>query len=225
MDQSKPATPGAELFHVDQSKLAIPARVGDVLQPGQGLRTQPGTTAKLKYPDGTTLEIKELTELALQKHERAKRLYLRGAPAAQAVHGAQATHGVQTAQSPQGVHDVHGVHNVHGVHGAPYDQSGELIADVFRQPAGAPLVVTTPQAEAQVPGTRFTLRAERDKTRLEVAEGKVQLTRTADRTTVEVAGEYYAVAAVGVELAARSLGAMPYHMACLSSWDVLEPRG
>ena len=60
-------------------------------------------------------------------------------------------------------------------------RAGEIEADVA--PQKAPMVLRTPQAEAVVLGTKFTLSA----TRLEVTEGRVRLTRSADGAAVEVA--------------------------------------
>src|SRR5262249_54723055 len=65
--------------------------------------------------------------------------------------------------------------------------SGKVTAVVARQRPFRPLVFKTPQAEARVVGTRFTLTVTPTATRLDVVEGKVQLTRTSDLTSVRVA--------------------------------------
>jgi hypothetical protein len=73
--------------------------------------------------------------------------------------------------------------------------TGVVEAIVARQRPFRPMVLTTPQAEARVLGTRFTLSVSNNLTRLEVAEGKVRLTRLADRETVKVPAEHCAIAA------------------------------
>ena len=72
--------------------------------------------------------------------------------------------------------------------------SGKLEASVARQRPFRPLVITTPQAEARVVGTEFSLLAAEDATRLEVTEGQVRLTRLGDAASVEVTAGHYAVA-------------------------------
>lgn len=79
---------------------------------------------------------------------------------------------------------------------------GVIEADVSRQPPDRPMVVRTPDAEARVLGTRLKL-ACGDATRLEVREGRVRLTRTADGAAVEVAGGRFATTRD------RRLGAKP----------------
>ena len=87
---------------------------------------------------------------------------------------------------------------------------GELEADVAKQKAGHPMRIATPNAEAKVIGTRFMLRAETGSARLEVAEGRVRLTRLSDKKSVDVDGGYYAVATEGKALeVARIPGAEP----------------
>lgn len=77
-------------------------------------------------------------------------------------------------------------------------RAGELEADVA--PQKEPMVLRTPQAEAVVLGTKFTLST----TRLEVTEGRVKLTRSSDGAAVEVAAGQVARAesmkAVAVEV-------------------------
>ena len=83
--------------------------------------------------------------------------------------------------------------------------AGTVVADVTRQPKDQPAVFSTPHGEATVVGTTLRLVVDPDPkkgTRLEVEEGKVQLKNLAGRT-VEVTSGHFAVAAVGVELAAR----------------------
>jgi hypothetical protein len=54
---------------------------------------------------------------------------------------------------------------------------GRLAAVVTAQPAGRPMLISTPHAQARVVGTRFTLIADRRSTRLEVQEGGVEIAR------------------------------------------------
>jgi hypothetical protein len=81
-------------------------------------------------------------------------------------------------------------------------RQGKLEAVVARQRPFGPMVLLTTQAEARVLGTKFTLAATTNETRLEVTEGRVKLTRTSDGVAVKVAAGYHTVAANGVELAA-----------------------
>jgi len=74
---------------------------------------------------------------------------------------------------------------------------GILTADVKKQPAGQPLVIVTPHAEARVLGTRFTLTVKGDATRLDVQEGRVRLTRLSDKSYVDVGAGSYSIAAPG----------------------------
>ena len=80
--------------------------------------------------------------------------------------------------------------------------AGELEATVARQRPFQPMRLVTPQAEARVLGTKFSLRVNTNSTRLEVTEGKVRLTRGSDGAKVKVPAGYYAIAAAATELAA-----------------------
>jgi ferric-dicitrate binding protein FerR (iron transport regulator) len=80
---------------------------------------------------------------------------------------------------------------------------GSLEAEVPRQPAGRPLVIATPHAEATVLGTTLRLTVDAEKTRLEVEEGRVRLKALHAPKSVEVTAGHFAVAGAGVELAAR----------------------
>jgi hypothetical protein len=81
-------------------------------------------------------------------------------------------------------------------------RQGTIQAQVARQRPLRPLFVRTPNAEARVVGTKFTLTATTNTTRLDVSEGKVRLTRSADGALVDVSKDHYAIVAAGVELAA-----------------------
>jgi ferric-dicitrate binding protein FerR (iron transport regulator) len=73
---------------------------------------------------------------------------------------------------------------------------GMLTAEVQPQPANAPLIVETPTARVEVLGTVFTLEAEPEQTRINVAEGRVRLKRLVDGEIVEVPGEHSCVASL-----------------------------
>jgi ferric-dicitrate binding protein FerR (iron transport regulator) len=77
---------------------------------------------------------------------------------------------------------------------------GVLNADVSKQPPGKSMILSTPQAEVAVLGTRFLLAAEKEATRLQVEEGAVRFTRTEDKKSIEVRSGFYAVAAPGKPL-------------------------
>ncbi len=68
--------------------------------------------------------------------------------------------------------------------------------EVQPQPANAPLIVETPTARVEVLGTVFTLAAESDTTRINVAEGRVRLKRLVDGETVEVSQQQSCVASL-----------------------------
>lgn len=89
-------------------------------------------------------------------------------------------------------------------------ETGTLSARVEKRAADAPpLLFRTPESEALVLGTIFNLTVTPEATRLDVAEGKVRLTRLSDRRTLEVSGGHYAVAASGVELKAIPVAVSP----------------
>jgi len=88
-------------------------------------------------------------------------------------------------------------------------EAGAVEADVARQPAGLPLVVATPNAEARVLGTRLSIQLTAEGTRLEVREGRVRLVRKPDGASVDVAAGNFALAARGVALLTRPLPEEP----------------
>jgi len=67
-------------------------------------------------------------------------------------------------------------------------RAGFLAVDAARRPADHPLAILTPDARAEVLGTRFILGADADETHLRVAEGLVHLVRIDDGASVDVAG-------------------------------------
>jgi len=85
---------------------------------------------------------------------------------------------------------------------------GTLRATVVPQPAGRPMVLTSPQAEAKVVGTRLRLLVDptsRSSTRLEVDAGKVTLKRTSDGSSLDVPAGSFAIAGQGIPLIVQSL--------------------
>jgi hypothetical protein len=79
---------------------------------------------------------------------------------------------------------------------------GQIEAFVARQRPFRSMIVRTLEAEARVVGTRFTLTATNNLTRLQVTEGKVRFTRLLDAAAVVVTSGHYAVAATNYLLAA-----------------------
>jgi WD40 repeat protein len=83
---------------------------------------------------------------------------------------------------------------------------GFLSADVAPQPPGRPMLLSTPQAQLTVIGTKFQLSGGSELTYVETNEGSVQVTRKSDGESVTVAGGFET--SVGVKagpLAAESL--------------------
>ncbi len=65
-------------------------------------------------------------------------------------------------------------------------REGTLAAEVAAQPKGRPMILGTPLADVQVLGTRFTVDAGPDTTRVAVDEGRVVAVRRSDRRAAEV---------------------------------------
>jgi hypothetical protein len=84
-------------------------------------------------------------------------------------------------------------------------KSGRLEAWVAHQRPFRSMILRTPQAEAKVLGTHFSLGVNRVSTRLEVFQGKVGFRRATDGATVRVASGEYAVASSGYKLMAQPL--------------------
>jgi len=70
--------------------------------------------------------------------------------------------------------------------------AGMLGADVSAQTSGAPMIITTPHAQIKIVGTSFRIFVDQ-KTRLEVGEGSVLMTRVSDGSEVTVSGGQFAV--------------------------------
>jgi hypothetical protein len=92
-------------------------------------------------------------------------------------------------------------------------RAGKLEASVARQRPFHPMTLITSQAEARVIGTRFSLLASNNATRLDVFEGNVRLTRLADGAAVQVGKGRYAVVAGKTELSA-----LPFTGTILRQW-------
>ncbi|MFP6895569.1 MAG: FecR family protein [Roseibacillus sp.] len=76
---------------------------------------------------------------------------------------------------------------------------GDLSVDVSPQPAGKPLRLVTPTAEAEVLGTQFNVTAGSASTRLTVNRGLVRVTRLVDGRVQEVPADRFVVAALEQE--------------------------
>ncbi len=73
---------------------------------------------------------------------------------------------------------------------------GELRCEVAKQPAGKAMRVLSGQAEMEIVGTRFLVRADDTSTRLEVSEGRIRFTDRIAGGTVEVGAGGFAEARV-----------------------------
>jgi ferric-dicitrate binding protein FerR (iron transport regulator) len=80
--------------------------------------------------------------------------------------------------------------------------SGNVRAEVAKQPAGAPMRLKTGNAEVVVLGTRFHLSGGSDATFVETTEGAVRLVRTRDGRSIEVPAGFEAAADIAPELTA-----------------------
>lgn len=84
--------------------------------------------------------------------------------------------------------------------------AGNLRADVAKQPSGRPMILETPHAQVVVRGTTLSLVNSPQATRVDLEEGKVEVTRISDGQKVEVAaGSYSIVRAAPETIAPRPL--------------------
>jgi len=91
-------------------------------------------------------------------------------------------------------------------HGKRFTLSvGKLEVTAAHQRRFRPMVLETPQAEARVLGTEFSLLTTTNATLLQVTEGKVGFTRLSDGRGVQVSAGHYAVAASNYVLTAQPL--------------------
>ncbi len=79
-------------------------------------------------------------------------------------------------------------------------RQGNISASVAPQPAGKPLLLISDSAVMQVLGTRLAVSADKNTTRLDVTEGKVNFQERALGTDVDVSAGKYAVASLGQAL-------------------------
>lgn len=82
---------------------------------------------------------------------------------------------------------------------------GTLAAQVAKQSPDRAVEFTTANAAARVLGTRLLLATAPDRTRLDVLQGQVQLTRRSDGASVKVSGGFSAVARPGIDLVAQRI--------------------
>ena len=82
---------------------------------------------------------------------------------------------------------------------------GTVNAKVAPQPAGHPMLISTPQAEAKIVGTEFLLTVDAASTHLEVIEGAVRICNRDEGKAVFVGRDHYATVVRGAELTSRSL--------------------
>ncbi|MBN1675948.1 MAG: FecR domain-containing protein [Kiritimatiellae bacterium] len=81
---------------------------------------------------------------------------------------------------------------------------GRVRAQVARQPAGRPLVLSSSLALAIVRGTTLEFRVSPDMTRLDVSDGRVEFRRPHRSETLEVASSGYAMVCPGLLLSANA---------------------
>ncbi|MBA4388968.1 MAG: hypothetical protein C0404_13385 [Verrucomicrobia bacterium] len=102
--------------------------------------------------------------------------------------------------------------------------AGSLVAKVDPQPANAPMIVTTPQAEMTVLGTRFSVAALADRTRLIVEQGKVRMRAAGDTgAEQEVAGGSVAVVRQDAKEIIRP--GKTRKVLDVRTWDLGTPQG
>ena len=77
-----------------------------------------------------------------------------------------------------------------------YIKHGDVSINAVPQPAGAPLRVVTPSAEAEVLGTQFNVTVDPQSTRLSVNEGSIRVVRLADGRVQKVETGQFVVAAL-----------------------------
>ncbi len=93
---------------------------------------------------------------------------------------------------------------------------GVLEVQMSPQPKGRPAIVETSTAKVEVIGTRFSIDAMRESTKVAVSEGKVKLKRLADGHSVEVSHGRIALASMDVHL---DLDTSPF-MGSAAVWGV-----
>ena len=103
---------------------------------------------------------------------------------------------------------------------------GDLSADVAAQPAGKPLKLMTPSAEAEVLGTQFNVTAGPDSTRVSVNEGLVSVERLADGSVQKVPANHLVVAALEKESEFKTIphGVPGFPWSSIEGWQSQFPR-
>jgi len=86
---------------------------------------------------------------------------------------------------------------------------GFLAVDAAHRPAGHPLAVVTPEARAEVLGTRFSMGASADETHLRVSEGLVHFVRIGDGASVDVTSGHRAEVSNDVRQGMRTHPSLP----------------
>lgn len=84
-------------------------------------------------------------------------------------------------------------------------REGSLSVDAAEQPAGLPMLLMTPSAEARVLGTQFNISTDDLTTRVIVNEGLVEVERLADGSVQQVPENHLIVAALEVETDFKSV--------------------
>jgi hypothetical protein len=104
--------------------------------------------------------------------------------------------------------------------GAPLElRRGFLAVNVTHRAADRTLSIRTPDARAEVVGTRFALGADASTTHLRVAEGLVHLLRIGDGAAVDVPGGYRAVVADGDRAHLESRPSLQGTILLIASYD------
>ncbi len=102
-------------------------------------------------------------------------------------------------------------------------EGGFLAVDASVRPPGHPLSIRTPDARAEVLGTRFTMGVNPEETHLRVSEGLVHLIRIDDGASVDVAGGHRSEVSGGrVDLQSRP--SLPGTVLIIASHDQAPPH-
>lgn len=112
------------------------------------------------------------------------------------------TDGTATVHWPDGSELVLAAGSALALSPRPHLERGTVDASIVHQPAGAPFVVATAEAQIEVLGTRFRLAADAGSTRCDLHTGAVRITRLADGRSLQLAPGQSATVAPGQPLAA-----------------------
>jgi len=176
------ATTGGVTVHRGSETLA--GKDGMSLAPGDSVAVAETGDAQIWYPDGTRLDIDHNSRITLRANrrpaERGGRVW---------AWLARRTRGRTDAGRPY-------VKHVDVVRGA-------LLAQVVRQPADRRMSFSSPQAEALVLGTRFTMGVLNAETRIQVIRGKVLVSSKATGESYTLSDGYRAVVGERMVVSAR----------------------